>query len=257
MKKGSYSAPSVKKAYKILQMISDSRNGFGISEIAKQLKIGKSTVHGITTALEDLGLLVREPLHKKYQMGYSLLELSRKFHRKMELRDIAKVPMEKLMEKVEESVFLGIMNGDHITVLDVVESHHEMKITAPPGTRLPLLAGAIGKVFLGQLEEEKAKGILRKMGLKKYTSKSIADAKKYMKEVEEARKKGCAIDDEEYLPGVRAVAASLQTGSLAPAAIWVVGFTSSFTDQKVEEVISEIRKTAQEINRSLQEQGRH
>jgi DNA-binding IclR family transcriptional regulator len=257
MKKGSYSAPSVKKAYKILQMISDSRNGFGISEIAKQLKIGKSTVHGITTALEELGLLVREPLHKKYQMGYSLLELSRKFHRKMELRDIAKVPMEKLMEKVEESVFLGIMNGDHITVLDVVESHHEMKITSPPGTRLPLLAGAIGKVFLGQFEEEKAKGILRKMGLKKYTSKSIGDAKKYMKEVEEAKKKGCAVDDEEYLPGVRAVAAPLQTASLAPAAIWVVGFTSSFTDQKMEEVISEIRKTVQEINRSLQEQGRH
>jgi len=256
MKKGTYSAPSVKKAFRILQTISDSKDGFGISEIAKQLKIGKSTVHGIAAALEELGLLVRDPLHKKYQMGYSLLELSRKFYRKMELRDIAKVPMERLMEGVEETVFLGIMNGDHITILDVVESHHEMKIVAPPGTKLPLLAGAIGKIFLAQFEEKKAKQILQKMGLKRYTSKSIVDPKKYIKEVEETKKKGCAIDDEEYLPGVRAIAAPLQTASLAPAAIWVVGFTSSFTDQKMEKVILEIRKTAQEINRSLKDHGR-
>lgn len=133
MKKNSYSAPSVKKAYKILQIISDSSSGLGISEIAKKLKIGKSTVHGIAAALVELGLLVRDPLHKKYQLGYSLLELSRKFYRRMELRDIARIPMEKLMEKVEETVFLGILNGDHVTILDVVESYREMKITSPPG----------------------------------------------------------------------------------------------------------------------------
>jgi len=256
MKKNSYSAPSVRKAYKILEIISDSSSDLGISEIAKKLKIGKSTVHGIAAALEELGVLVRDPLHKKYQMGYSLLELVRKFYRKMELRDIAKVPMERLMQKVEESVFLGIINGDHITILDVVESHREIKITSPPGTRLPLLAGAIGKIFLAQFEEKKAKQILQKMGLKRYTSKSVVDPKKYIKEVDETKEKGYAIDDEEYLPGVRAVAAPLQTASLPPAAIWVVGFTSSFTDQKVEEVIAEIRKTAQEINRSLKDHGR-
>jgi len=256
MKKRTYSAPSVKKAFRILKTISDSKNGFGISEIAKQLKIGKSTVHGIAAALEESGLLVRDPLRKKYQMGYSLLELSRKFYKKMELRDIAKVPMERLMESVEETVFLGIMNGDHITILDVVESHHEIKITSPPGTRLPLLAGATGKVFLAHLEEKKSKEILKKMRWVRYTSKTKMDPKQFLKEVEETKKRGYAIDDEEYLLGVRAVAAPLQTASLPPAAIWVVGFTSSFTDQKMEKVILEIRKTAQEINRSVKDYGR-
>src|SRR4030042_1869608 len=100
MKNNSYFAPAVKKAFKILQIISDSSSGFGISEIAKQLKIGKSTVHGIAAALVELGLLVRDPLHKKYQLGYSLLELNRKFYRRMELRDVTRIPMEKLMEKI-------------------------------------------------------------------------------------------------------------------------------------------------------------
>ena len=251
MKKITYSAPSVKKAFKILSAISDASNGLGISDLSKQLKIGKSTVHGITSALEELGVLVRDPLHKKYSVGYTLLELGRRAHTRIKLRDIARIPIERLMEKVGETVFLGIMNGDHITILDVVESHHEMKITSPPGTRLPLLAGATGKAFLAHFEEKKVKEIIQRMGLVKFTSKSIVDPKKFFKEVEETKKKGYAIDDEEYIPGVRAIAAPIQAASLPPAAIWVVGFTSSLNHQKMEKVILEIRKSAQDISHSI------
>jgi len=251
MKKSRYSAPSVKKAFQILQTIADSPAELGVSELSKRLKIGKSTVHGITSALEELGVLVRGPIHKKYNIGYTLLELGRKAYGRMELRDIARIPMERLMERVGETVFVGVMNGDHVTILDVVESHNEMKITSPPGTRLPILAGAIGKIFLSQLEERKTKEIVEKMGLKRYTVKSVVDPKKLLKEVEEVKRKGYAIDDEEYIPGVRAIAAPIQTASLPPAAIWVVGFTSGLNDQKMEKVILEIQKTAQEINHSL------
>jgi len=256
MKKVTYSAPSVKKAFKILNAISDVSNGVGISDLSKQLKIGKSTVHGITSALEELGVLVRDPFHKKYTVGYTLLELSRKAYKKMELRDMAGIPMERLMGKVGETVFLGIMNGDHITILDVVESHNEMKITSPSGTKLPLLAGATGEVFLAQFEEKKAKEIVQKMGLVHYTSKSVTDPRQFLKELEETRRKGYAIDDEEYLLGVRAIAAPIQTALLPPAAIWVVGFTSSLNDQKMERVILEIRKATHEISQLLKDHTR-
>ncbi|PIV20408.1 MAG: IclR family transcriptional regulator [Deltaproteobacteria bacterium CG_4_8_14_3_um_filter_45_9] len=251
MKKVTYSAPSVKKAFKILHAISDASNGLGISDLSKQLKIGKSTVHGITSALEEMGILVRDPIHKKYNIGYTLLELRKKAYAKMELRDVARIPMERLMEKIGETVFLGILNGDHVTILDMVESHNEMKITSPPGTRLPLIAGATGKVFLSQFEEKKAKEIIQKIGLVRFTSKSIIDPKKFFKEVEETKKRGYAIDDEEYMLGVRAIAVPLQTAISPLAAIWVVGFTSSLNDQKMEKAILEIQKTAQEISHSM------
>ena len=251
MKKSTYSAPSVKKAFKILHTVADSPSGLGVSELAKQLKIGKSTVHGITSALEELGVLVRDPVDKRYNVGYTLLELGRKTYGKIEWREIARSPMERLMEKVGETIFLGIMNGDHITILDVVESHNEMKITSPPGTRLPLLAGATGKVFLGLLDEKRAREIIQKVGLVKFTSRSVTDPKKFLREAGEAKKGGYAIDDEEYLIGVRAIAAPIQAPSLPPSAIWVVGFASSLNDQKMEKVILEIRNTAQEINHLL------
>jgi DNA-binding IclR family transcriptional regulator len=251
MKKNGYSAPSVKKAFRILHAIADSSGGLGVSDLAKKLNVGKSTVHGITAGLEDLGVLVRDPVGKKFNLGFTLLELSRKAQARMGLREVARIPMERLMEKVGETVFLGVMNGDHVTILDVVESRNEMKITSPPGTRLPLLVAATGRVFLGQLELAKAMEIVKKMGLVKYTPNATVDPRKFLREMEEAKKKGYAIDHEEYMQGVRAVAAPIQTSSFPPAGIWVVGFASSLNDQKIEKVVTEIRKTVQEISRSL------
>jgi len=89
MKKITYSAPSVKKAFRILYAISDASNGLGISDLSKKLKIGKSTVHGITTALEELGVLVRDSRYKRYTVGYSLLELCRTAFAKIDLKDLA------------------------------------------------------------------------------------------------------------------------------------------------------------------------
>lgn len=246
-----YSAPSVKKAFKILHAVSDASNGLGISDLSKQLKIGKSTVHGITSALEELGVLVRDPKGKKYSIGLTLLELRKKAYAKTELRDVARIPMEELMKKIGETVFLGILNGDHVTILDVVESHNEMKITSPPGTRLPLIAGATGKVFLAQFEEKKAKEVIQRIGLVRFTSKSVIDQKKFFKEVEETKQRGYAIDDEEYMIGVRAIASPIQTTSPPLAAIWVVGFTASLNNQRMEKVIQEIQKTSQEISHSM------
>jgi len=159
--------------------------------------------------------------------------------------------MENLMAKVGETIFLGVLNGDHVTIVDVVESPNEMKITSPPGTRLPLLVGATGRVLLAQLEREKAQQIVQKLGLKRYTSKSVIEARQFLKEVGKAREKGYAIDQEEYILGVRAVAAPIQAATLPPAAIWVVGFTSTLDDKKLGIVVTEIQKTVQKISHSL------
>ena len=253
MKDMKYSAPSVKKAFKILHAIADSPAGLGVTELSKRLKIGKSTVHGITLALEELGVLAREPLLKKFSVGYTLLELGRKAYGKMELWEVARAPMEIFMEEVGETVFLGVLNGDHVTIIHVVESDNAFKITSPPGTRIPLLVGASGRVFLSQMDEMKAREIVQKQALVRYTSKTVTDPKKFLKEVEDTRKRGYAIDQEEYILGVTAIAAPIQTASLPPAAIWVVGFSPGFNDQKMEQVVVKIQKAAQEIIRLLKD----
>jgi IclR family KDG regulon transcriptional repressor len=250
MPKG-YFAPSVKKAFEILRMISGSRDGLGISELARGLQMAKSTVHGMTSALEESGAVVRDPASKRYTLGFTLFELGRAAYSQLDLKPFARPVMEKLMEKTGTSVFLGILNGEHVTILDVVESNGELKITSPIGTSLPLLAGAVGKVLLARMEEEQALRLIRRRGLNAYTQNTVVDPQEYLAEIRQVRKSGYATDDEEYIPGVRAVAAPVWEESHVLAAIWAVGFKASLNGEKMKGLSTETRKAADAINRRI------
>ena len=248
-----YQAPSVKKAFQILRLISESDQRVGISKIAKRLGISKSTVHGLMAALEEVGVIIRNPVTKRYSLGYTLVELGKKGLSRIPLRELARRHMEELADETGETVFLGILRDDYIFILDVVESNKELKITSPSGTKMSLSAGAIGKLFLAFMEENRALRYLKTRGLTRYTENTITDLEKYLTEIEQVREKGYAVDREEYLQEVRAVAAIIKPTLLA--AIWVVGFSSSLTDDKMEHTIERTLKAADAISRDLKSRG--
>ena len=250
-----YQAPSVKKAFQILKYISDANRGLGVSELSKDLGISKSTVHGITSVLEELGVIIRDPLTKRYKLGFTLFELGRSAYSNVDIRTLARPVMEDLMEATDSSVFLGILSIDHVTILDIVESSHNLKITSPIGAKIPVLAGATGKVFMACLAEEQAMKIVLSKGLTKYTDNAIINPGRYFQEIRDVRQKGYATDDEEYILGVRAVAAPIHGNSSLLSAIWVVGFKPSLDGDKMKTVIEETLRASATISRRIQEQA--
>jgi DNA-binding IclR family transcriptional regulator len=249
-----YGAPSVKKAFAILSAISASKEGMGVSDLAKKLKMAKSTVHGMTSALEELGAVMRDPLTKKYKLGFTLLEIGRSAYSQIDLQTSARPVTEELMERTQTSVFLGIQNWGQVTILDIVESRQDLNITAPVGSTIPLFAGAVGKVFLASISQEQAVKILKSKGLPRFTDNSIVDVDLYLKELRQVREKGYAVDDEEYILGVRAVAAPLMGLGQLRSAIWAVGFKASLDEKKMQILTAETQKAAKTISRRIQEQ---
>ena len=249
-----YGAPSVKKAFEILGALSSSKEGLGVSEIARGLNMAKSTVHGMTSTLEELGAVMRNPQTKRYRLGLTLFELGRLTYSQIDIKTLARSIMEELMEKTQASVFLGILNWDHVTVLDIVESRQDLKITAPIGTTIPLFAGAVGKVFLASMEEEQTEKVIRSKGLTRFTENTIVDPELYYQELQRVRKVGYAVDDEEYILGVRAVASPIVGLGQLMSAIWVVGFKASLDEKKMKVLITMTRKAAEDISRRIQEQ---
>ena len=248
-----YKAPSVIKAFQILRLLSIADQGLGISDIAKRLGISKGTIHGITSALDELGAIRRDPVTKRYTLGYTLFELGRRAHGQIDLKSVARPIMEDLMQKSRSSVLLGVLNRDHVTILDVVESTSDFKITAPVGTTLPLLAGAVGKVFLSGMDEARVMEIVGAKGLHKYTDHSITAPGEFIDQIRRAGQQGFAADDEEYIPGVRAVASPIYSGTgRAMHAIWVVGFKASLDDQKMVWLAGETLAAANGISRELE-----
>ncbi len=249
-----YGAPSVKKAFAILNAVSAVKDGLGVSELAKQLKMAKSTVHGMTSALEELGAVMRNPVTKKYKLGFTLLEIGRSAYSQVDLKAAARPITEELMEKTRTSVFLGIQNWDHVTILDIVEARQDLNITAPVGSTIPLLAGAVGKVFLASMDENQAFKHIKSKGLPQFTDNSIVDLDRYRNELKRVREKGYAIDDEEYIPGVRAAASPLMELGQLRSAIWAVGFKASLDDKKLKNLAIQTHKTAGAVSRRIQDQ---
>ncbi len=249
-----YGAPSVKKAFAILNSISSSREGLGVSELAKKLKLANSTVHGMTSTLEELGAVMRNPRTKKYKLGFALLEIGRSAYSQIDLKTAARPVTEDLMEKTRTSVFLGILNQDHVTILDIVEARQDLNITAPVGSNIPLLSGAVGKVLLAAMEEEQVSRIINSKGLPRFTDNTIVDPDRYRNELQQVRKNGYALDDEEYIMGVRAVASPLLGLGQLRSAIWAVGFKASLDDNKMKTVAAETHRAAKTISRRIQDQ---
>ncbi len=246
-----YQAPIVKKAFLILDVISKSSQGLRISEISTRLDISKSTVHGITAALEEQGAIFRDPASKKYTIGITLMELGKAAYERLDFKHIARPFMEELMEQCQESVFLGIRNAHKVTVIDIVESRKDFKISSPIGTSLPLLAGAIGKLFLSQMELKDSQKYLNSNPLVKFTTKTIIDPKEYAKELIKVKKNGFALDDEEYISGVRAVVAPVKGYGNHVLAIWVVGFKASMSKKKIPSIIEQTLAAAQKISNKI------
>ena len=250
-----YLAPSVKKAFDILRVISSTRGGIRLNEIAKTLDIAKSTVHGIISILEDVGAVSKDASTRRYELGLTLFELGRKAYSQIDLREVARPVLENLMESVQETVFLGTLSGDNerILVLDVVECSHDMKITSPVGSTLSLFAAAPGKAIMACMSEDIVMEIINKKGLPRLTDNSITAPDLFMKEIKKVRENGYAMDFEEYMPGVRAVAAPINIKEQPLAAIYIVGFKKSLDDEKMDIIKTEITKAADAIcRRSLE-----
>jgi IclR family transcriptional regulator, KDG regulon repressor len=246
-----YQAPIVKKAFDILKAISRSEKGLRISDISLDLDISKSTVHGITAALEEQGAIIRNKDSKRYTIGLTLMELGKAAYERVDITNAARPAMENLMEQCGESVFLGIRNAHHVTVIDIVESRKDFKISSPIGTALPFLAGAVGKAFLSAMPASEAAAYLNTHPLPRFTDRTIVDPAAYLAELKTVRSLGYALDDEEYIAGVRAVAVCLTARGGHLPALWVVGFKAGMSDEKMPLIIEQTLAAAQQINQVL------
>ncbi|MGB9879520.1 MAG: IclR family transcriptional regulator, partial [Anaerolineae bacterium] len=221
----SYTAPAVVKAFAILEEVAREPGKLGISSLAKRLDLPKSTVHGLVKVLLQLKVLVQEGEDRGYRLGPRLLELGRDAAKALSLEALAQPYLEALAQELKETVFLGICQGQQVVITAKAESPSEWKVSAPVGTRLPLLAGATGKAFLSTFPEDQVRALLADTTLPRYTARSITDPQEFLREIEQARQTGYATDYEEYLRGINAVCVLLPgTNQGCPAALWVVGF---------------------------------
>ena len=118
---------------------------------------------------------------------------------------------------------------------------------------LSIFAAAPGKVFLSLMDDDHIIDIIKKKEPPRYTDHTITDPDAFMEEIRRVRSKGYATDYEEYISGVRAVAAPIIGDKKQQAAIYVVGFKASLDEKKMEVLEKEIKSAAEIISSKIRE----
>jgi DNA-binding IclR family transcriptional regulator len=244
--------PAVLKAFKLLDLISQADRPLGVSELARRLQLGKSTVHGLVTTLESLGVLKTANGSRKYVLGPRLSALSSRNGAAPDLRASARPALERLAEATEQTSFLGVPADDRVTILDIVHGRPALSISAPVGSSIPLLAGAVGKVVLSTWQPQTRAAFLRARVLPAFTKATPATPEAWESAVADTLARGAAIDVDEYIEGVRAAAAPVvgAHGKLV-AVLWVAGFARHIDLPRLDAIASAVAHEAAMLGRHL------
>lgn len=198
---------SVERAMEIVETVMEME-GAGVSELATELDMAKSTVHGYLTTLHQLGYLVRED--DCYQIGTRFLrfgEYSRT--RKPEYGMAAKKVTELAQETEERSQFVIEELGRGV-FLYRESGEHAVETGSGTGKRMYLHSTSAGKAILAHLPDETVDEILDRWGLPAVTPATITDEGALRDELADIRDRGFALNREENIEGLHAVGVPVQ-----------------------------------------------
>lgn len=246
-----YKAPAVHKAFQLLRVLSQSGQSLGIVELAQRLGYSKSTTHGLVHALLREGVLSQGAGGRKLFLGPTIAELLFANWRPEKVRQLAQPALDTLRDAVNETVILGVRIRNRVLILATAEAAESLKLSVPVGSTIPLLAGAVGKVFLAEDTPANVAALIADQGLPRFTAGTITDAHAYRLELDRVRAQGYATDREEYLPGIRAVAVALGNRRGLPAALWVVGLSAAMGEEKLQRVAAIATKKATALRHLL------
>ncbi|MFC1883824.1 IclR family transcriptional regulator [Thermodesulfobacteriota bacterium] len=239
--------PAVDKCIAILDHFARLKKPLGVSEISKDLHMNKSTVFNIVHTLDSLDVLEKTP-EGRFKFGPQLYILGRAAGTSSELISTVHPYLEDINEKTKLSAFLGMRSGLTAVIIDKVDNAFDIKIHSEIGMRIPLLAGAGGRVLLSQLPDSEINEILSNNGLKKFTPNSCVNKNKYKAMIKKAREDGYAIDMEEYIEGIRAFAFPLNINRTdIKVAIWAVGLKGQITDEIIPKYSEYLKGIVKEI----------
>lgn len=246
-------APMVERAFQLLDVLMVSEEGQALSDLARSLNMSKGSMHRLLKTLEHCGVV---ELHEErfYVLGPRVYKLA-SYVRGVGLRRLALPAMQRLVTAIGETIFLGRVEQESIHVLESLEAggeHLFPHVSVPRGTRVPLLAGACGRLVLANWSLERRQAWLRNHSLPRFTEHSLTDLEQFLADVETTVGNGLAIDHEEYLTGVNAIAVPIHGPEQSLVALLcMLGFASHFDDEVIHHAGQVLKTEAEGISRSL------
>jgi len=179
----------------------------GVTELAERCDLDKSTAHRLLATLAQRGYVQQNPRTRGYALGTKILELYDALQQRLGLQETCRPFLARLVELTGETSHLAVLSGKSIVFVDWFTSPHMVSVRTQIGRQEPVHCTALGQAMLAFMSREDAKRILDGIPLHAYTPATPTTPNALLRSLDATREAGFAIDDEEFLAGVRCVAA--------------------------------------------------
>jgi DNA-binding IclR family transcriptional regulator len=239
---------SVDRAIRILLALQGARR-LSLTDLATQLGLPNSTVHGLLQTLIAHGMVEQEAGSLRYMLGPAVLRLSSVYLDSLEFRSRTLKWSEELARRTGLAVRAGVL-----LLGDVIVVHHEPR---PDGSRqmpevgfvMPAHASALGKAILAFRPEETTH-LLSMTRLRSMTGETIVDPQTLVDDLAQVSRTGVAAERDEAVLGESSLAAPVfDATGLAVGAVGVVIASSDWPPP--DGLHDDLREAARNISREL------
>jgi DNA-binding IclR family transcriptional regulator len=223
---------AVDRAARVLEAFADSWDFATLPEIARRARLSKPTAFRILATLAAEGLVFQNEANSTYGLGFLTLRLADVVLGGIQLREAARPAMRRIRDVVNETVVLGLVEGDTYCNIDSAESTHLIGQTGLIGVPAPLHVGAPGRALLAAMPDEMIAGYL---GRTRLDPKSGITKAKLMREIEQTRRRGYAISSGDLMQGGHTIAAAIVNGDGTAVATLHISFPQGRYSNELED----------------------
>ena len=238
------------RALAVLDLLADAPEGRGVSEIARELGVHKSSASRLLATLRGGGLVDMNASTGRVELGAGFLRLAARVVQHLDLPHIALPFLRDLMTQSGETAYVSVRRGSFRAAVQEVESLNPVRMVAGVGHLYPLHAGAPGKVLLASLPDAEVSELLKAVPRGRgHPERSAASIRA---DIEQSRRVGYAISFAENIPSALSVAVPIR-GHLGTvvAALGITGIAPRWTRKRMLEFVPILRDNAREIGELL------
>ncbi len=205
-----YTLNSVRNALRLLCSFTLNEPELGVSELARRLGVGKSTVHRLLGTLKEEGFVEQNAVTGRYGLGLRLLDLGAQAAARLDLHEAASPYVEDLRNRTGETVHIAVLDGHEVVYVERRESPRTLRLFGQIGRRNSAHCTSTGKVMLAYLAPAALDRLLEGRVLEARTVYTITDPARLREELGKIRNRGYGTNVNESELGIASIAAPIR-----------------------------------------------